>query len=453
MRKTRAALPELSELQTVQHFTRLSRKNFSVDTALQPLGSCGTRYTPRGADSLAMLPEFLARHPEAPEGHSQGFLACLYDLQEMLRVVTGMQGISLTPAAGAQGEFAGVAMIKAYHAARQEFERDEMLVSAADHGSKQASVVMCGYKVRSIPTKPDGDIDLASLKTMLGRRTAGVMLTIPSGLGVFDRGIEAVAALVHGVGALLHCDGVNLTAILGKVRPGDMGFDVVHLDLHKGFFAPHGGGGPGAGPVGVSASLLPYLPVPIVGLAGDRYSWLCEQERPESIGRLSAFAGNAGVLLRVYVNLLMLGREGITRVAEYATLNANYLLKELMKAGFEAVHPDRRATHEFGVTLRRQVRELEVSSRDISKRLLDYGVDAPATWFPPIFPECLLLKPAETENKETLDRFVGAMKSILKEAETDPDLVKGAPYRLPVRRLDDVRAARDLDLAWKPANG
>ena len=312
---------------------------------------------------------------------------------------------------------------------------------------------MCGYKVRSIPTKPDGDIDLASLKTMLGRRTAGVMLTIPSGLGVFDRGIEAVAALVHGVGALLHCDGVNLNAILGKARPGDMGFDVVHLDLHKGFSAPHGGGGPGAGPVGVSASLLPYLPVPIVGLAGDRYSWLCEQERPESIGRLSAFAGNAGVLLRVYVHLLMLGREGITRVAEYATLNANYLLKELMKAGFEAVHPDRRATHEFVVTLRRQVRELDVNSRDISKRLLDYGVDAPATWFPPIFPECLLLKPAETENKETLDRFVGAMKSILKEAETDPDLVKGAPYRLPVRRLDDVRAARDLDLAWKPANG
>jgi len=453
LRKSIPPLPEVSELQTVRHYTRLSRKNFSIDTEFYPLGSCTMKYNPRAANSLAMLPEFLARHPEAPAGHSQGFMACLYDLQEMLKEVTGMRGVSLTPAAGAQGEFAGVAMIKAYHDARKDFERNEILVPDAAHGTNPASAVMCGYKIREIPTGMNGDVDVEALKTVLGPQTAGIMLTNPSTVGVFDRGIETIAKLVHQAGGLLYYDGANLNAILGKSRPGDMGFDVIHMNLHKTFSTPHGGGGPGAGPVGVSERLLPYLPVPIVTKQGDSYIWLTESDRPESIGRMSAFAGNAGVLLRAYVYALMLGREGMRRVAEYSTLNANYLLKGLTRAGFEAAYPERRATHEFIITLRRQAKKQGVNTMDYAKRLLDYGMHAPTTYFPLLVPECLLIEPTETEDKETLDNFVAAMQAIQNEAENDPDLVKGAPHTLPVRRLDDVRAARELDLAWKPTHG
>ncbi len=267
---------------------------------------------------------------------------------------------------------------------------------------------------------------------------------------MFDRKIVEISRLVHDAGGLLYYDGANLNAILGKVRPGDMGFDVIHMNLHKTFSTPHGGGGPGAGPVGVSERLLPYLPVPMVARDDDRYSWLTEEQCPESIGRLSAFAGNAGILLRAYVYARMLGREGMPRVAEYSTLNANYMLKRMQEAGFDAAYPERRATHEFIITLRRQAKELGVSTMDFAKRLLDYGFHAPTTYFPLLVPECLLIEPTETEDRETLDGFIEAMKAILKEAENDPELVTGAPHTLPVKRLDDVRAARELDLVWKP---
>jgi glycine dehydrogenase subunit 2 len=447
----RAALPELSEMQVVRHYTRLSQKNFSIDTHFYPLGSCTMKYNPRGANQLAMLPGFLARHPEAPETHSQGFMACMYELQEMLKEVTGMQAVSLSPAAGAQGEFAGVAMIRAYHESRGDEARREILVPDAAHGTNPASAVMCGYQVREIPTDANGDVDVTALKTVLGPRTAGIMLTNPSTLGVFDRRIREIANRVHEAGGLLYYDGANLNAILGKVRPGDMGFDVIHMNLHKTFSTPHGGGGPGAGPVGVSARLQPYLPVPMVDRDGDDYRWLSESDCPESIGRLSAFAGNAGVLLRAYVYARMLGREGIPRVAEYATLNANYLLERLQELGYEAAYPERRATHEFIITLRRQARELGVNTMDFAKRLLDYGFHAPTTYFPLLVPECLLIEPTETEDKETLDAFLEVMGKILEEAKTEPELLKGAPHALPVRRLDDVRAARELDLAWSPS--
>jgi glycine dehydrogenase subunit 2 len=437
------------EFELVRHFTELSTRNFGVDTGFYPLGSCTMKYNPRGANRLAMLPEFLGRHPRAPEAHGQGLLACLHDLQEILKSVTGMKGVSLTPMAGAQGEFAGVAMIRAYHDARGDTARTEILVPDAAHGTNPATAVMCGYAVREIPTDGSGDVDLAALQAAVGPQTAGIMLTNPSTLGVFERRIKQIARIVHEAGGLLYYDGANLNAILGKVRPGDMGFDVVHLNLHKTFSTPHGGGGPGAGPVAVNDRLLPFLPVPYVAQENGSFRWVTEKDRPQTIGRLSAHMGNTGILLRAYVYARMVGRAGMERVAEYATLNANYLMARLTRAGFEPAFPARRATHEFILTLKRLAKEREVTAMDVAKRLLDYGFHAPTTYFPTLVPECFLIEPTETESKETLDAFVEALAAIRVEAENTPELVKGAPHTLPVRRLDDVKAARELNLCWK----
>jgi len=449
-RRNRPLLPEVSELEAVRHFTRLSQLNFSIDTHFYPLGSCTMKYNPKACNQYALLPEFTGRHPLAPESHGQGFLACMYELQEMLKEVTGMRGVSLTPMAGAHGEFAGVAMIRAYHRARGDLARNEIIVPEAAHGTNPATATMCGCVVREIPVMADGDVDIEALKAVVGPNTAGIMLTNPSTLGVFERRIKEVAGIVHAAGGLLYYDGANLNAILGKVRPGDMGFDVIHMNLHKTFSTPHGGGGPGSGAVGVSERLLPYLPIPIVGREGERHRWLSEQDLPQSIGRLSTFMGNAGVLLRAYIYMRMLGREGMSRVADFATLNANYLLAKLVQAGYDAAYPQRRASHEFIVTAKRQAKEQGVTAMDIAKRLLDFGFHAPTTYFPLLVPECLLIEPTETESKEALDAFIEAMVKIRHEGEGDASLLKGAPHTLPVRRLDDVRAARQLDLAWKP---
>ena len=450
-RQSAPRLPEVSELDVVRHFTRLSQLNFSIDTHFYPLGSCTMKYNPKACNQYAMLPEFTGRHPLAPESQGQGFLACMYELQEMLKEVTGMRGVSLNPMAGAHGEFAGVAMIRAYHRARGDLKRSEIIVPEAAHGTNPATATMCGCVVREIPVDAHGDVVLDELRKTVGPNTAGIMLTNPSTLGVFERHIEAVAEIVHDAGGLLYYDGANLNAILGKVRPGDMGFDVMHMNLHKTFSTPHGGGGPGAGAVGVAERLLPFMPIPVVGREGHSYCWLSEKDLPQSIGRLSAFAGNAGVLLRAYIYMRMLGREGMQRVGEYSTLNANYLFKRLQSIGFDAAYPDRRASHEFILTLRRQARDLGVTAMDVAKRLLDYGFHAPTTYFPLLVPECLLIEPTETESKEALDGFVDAMAAILKEAATHAEQLKGAPYTMPVRRLDDVRAAKQLDLTWKPA--
>ena len=449
-RKARPGLPEVSELQAVRHFTRLSQKNFSIDTHFYPLGSCTMKYNPRACNTLAMLPEFLARHPLAPESHSQGFLACMYELQEILKDVTGMAGVSLTPMAGAQGEFAGVAMIQAYHKARSDLARTEILVPDAAHGTNPATAAMLGCTVREIPTNDDGDVDVEALKAAVGPQTAGIMLTNPSTFGVFERRIKEIAGIVHEAGGLLYYDGANLNAILGKVRPGDMGFDVIHMNLHKTFSTPHGGGGPGAGAVGVSERLKPFMPIPVVGQQGDAYRWLDERDLPQSIGRLSAWMGNAGVLLRAYVYARLLGREGMHRVGEFATLNANYLAARLKEQGFDLAFPKRRASHEFIITLKRQKQAIELTATDVAKRLLDYGYHAPTIYFPLLVPECLLIEPTETEDKETLDAFIDALVRIWDEAKADIAYVKGAPYTMPVRRLDDVRAARQLDLRWQP---
>ena len=448
-RQQRSRLPEVSELQAVRHYTRLSQKNFSIDTHFYPLGSCTMKYNPRGCNSLAMLPGFLNRHPYSPINMSQGFLACMYELQDMLKDDTGMAAVSLAPMAGAQGEFAGVAMIRAYHDAKNDTARTEILVPDAAHGTNPATATMCNYKVKEIPTDDEGDVDLAALTAAVGPQTAGIMLTNPSTLGVFERRIKEIADIVHQAGGLLYYDGANLNAILGKVKPGDMGFDVIHMNLHKTFSTPHGGGGPGAGPVGVSKRLEPFLPVPMVTRVDDEYHLLTDKSRAQSIGPLSAFMGNAGVLLRAYVYARLLGNEGMNRVAEYATLNANYLMAQLAKAGFELAYPGRRATHEFIVTLRKQAKELGVNTMDFAKRLLDYGFHAPTTYFPLLVPECLLIEPTETEAKQELDAFVEVMQKIQQEAEAEPEKVKGAPYTLPVRRLDDVKAAKELDLVWQ----
>ena len=447
-------LPEVSELEVVRHYTRLSQQNFSIDTHFYPLGSCTMKYNPRAANRLAMLAGFLDAHPLAPARTRQGFLSCVFELQEMLKAATGMQAVVLNPMAGAQGEFAGMAMIRRYHRARGDEARSEVLVPDAAHGTNPASAVMSGFRVREIPTDRDGDVDMQALRAAVGPKTAGIMLTNPSTLGVFERRILEIAEVVHQAGGLLYYDGANLNAILGRVRPGDMQFDVLHLNLHKTFSTPHGGGGPGAAALGVGPRLEPYLPVPfVVRDAAGHLSWAEEDSRPETIGRLSAFMGNGGVLLRAYIYARLLGRSGMRRVSEYATLNANYLARRLEAAGFELAYPRRRASHECIVTLKREARELGVTAMDFAKRLLDYGMHAPTTYFPLLVPECLLIEPTETESPETLDAFVEAMTRIREEAGRDPDKVRQAPWTTPVRRLDDVRAARELDLVWRQEGG
>lgn len=452
LRKNPPRWPACSELQVVRHFTLLSKKNFSIDTNFYPLGSCTMKYNPRGVHKAASIPGFINRHPLATPEASQGFLNVLHSLQDYLAEITGMTGVSLTPMAGSQGEFAGVAMIKAYHQSRGDSARDEILIPDAAHGTNPASAVMCGFKVVEIPTGPDGDINLEELRQKIGPKTAGIMLTNPSTLGLFMRQIKEIASMVHQAGGLLYYDGANLNAILGKVRPGDMGFDVMHLNLHKTFATPHGGGGPGAGPVAVGKRLLPFLPLPVVIKENEQYRWADRTDFPQSIGRLSCFMGNAGILLRAYFYIRVLGKEGLLRVSEYATLNANYLLAELTKAGFTPAYPGRRASHEFILTLSPEKKKYGISAMDLAKRLLDYGFHAPTTYFPLLIPECLLIEPTETECKAELDGFIGAMKTILHEAETNPALLKDAPHTLPVKRLDDVKAARELDLNYYKEN-
>lgn len=440
--------PACSELQVVRHYTRLSQKNFAIDTHFYPLGSCTMKYNPRGVHKAANITGFSNRHPLMPVDASQGVLQALFMLQTYLLDITGMSGISLTPMAGSQGEFAGVAMIKAYHQSRGDHLRDEILIPDAAHGTNPASAVMCGFKIVEIPTAPDGDMDLDALRHHLGPKTAGIMLTNPSTLGLFMRQIKEIADMVHQAGGLLYYDGANLNAIVGQVRPGDMEFDVMHLNLHKTFATPHGGGGPGSGPVAVGKRLQPFLPLPIVIQKEGRYDWATRTDFPQSIGRLSCFMGNAGILLRAYFYIRVLGREGLLRVSEYATLNANYLLAELTRIGFTPAYPKRRASHEFVLTLKQEKKAHHISAMDLAKRLLDYGFHAPTTYFPLLVPECLLIEPTETESKETLDAFIQAMQAIRQESQSHPNLLIDAPQILPVKRLDDVKAARELDLNY-----
>ncbi len=449
LRADEPLLPALSELEVVRHYTNLSQKNYSIDTQFYPLGSCTMKYNPKGVQHLAMLAGFRHHHPLTLARYSQGVLQCLYELQDYLKEITGMSAVALSPMAGAQGEFAGCAMIKAYHQDQGQHERVDMLVPDGAHGTNPASAAICGFNVVEVPTTNEGDIDLNALQSLVGPTTAGIMLTNPSTLGVFERNIVEVAKIVHKAGGLLYYDGANLNAILGKVRPGDMGFDVMHMNMHKTFATPHGGGGPGSGPVAANARLAPYLPIPMVGKENGKYVWIRRKDAPKTIGRVSSFMGNVGILLRAYIYIRLLGKQGVKRVGEFATLNANYLMKKLQQVGFEVAFPQRLASHEFIITLAKEAKTHHISAMDVAKRLLDKGFYAPTTYFPTLIPECLLIEPTETESKQTLDSFIQAMQEIRQEIVHNPESIRSAPSRLPCKRLDEVKAARQLELVWK----
>lgn len=452
-RRQPAGLPQVPELQVVRHYTGLSQRNMSVDTHVYPLGSCTMKYNPVICHEIATLAGFVQRHPCDDPQAMQGLLQSLYELQKRLAQITGMADFSLTPAAGAQGEWAGMAMIRAYHQSRNDMARSEVLIPAAAHGTNPATAVMCGYRVIEIPVQADGDLNLAALSDLLGPRTAAIMLTNPSTLGVFERQIGAIAERVHAAGGLLYYDGANLNALLGIVRPGEMGFDAMHVNLHKTFATPHGGGGPGAGAVGVGPRLVPFLPIPHVAYAATRgYYWQGRDEIPRTIGRLSTFGGQMGILIRAYTYILRLGDAGLRRVGQYATLNANYLQQRLKEEGFELPYGMRRASHEFVVSLAKESQKFGLSAQLCAKNLLDRGIHAPTVYFPQLVSECLLIEPTETEALGDLERLVDALCDIRELARTHPDVIQSAPHRMSVGRLDETRAARELDLTWQENN-
>ena len=445
-RRQPAALPEVSEPQAVRHYTRLSQKNFSIDTNFYPLGSCTMKYNPRACEAAAAMPGFTGLHPYQDARDCQGTLSILHELQELLGEITGLPHVCLTPVAGAQGEYAGMSIIQAWHRERGN-GRDTVLVPDSAHGTNPASAALAGFKIRTVKSGPDGRVDLDSLRAELDGKTAGIMLTNPNTCGVFEREILEIARLVHEAGALLYYDGANLNAIVGRARPGDMGFDVVHLNLHKTFSTPHGGGGPGAGPIAVRGDLAPYLPPPRV-LRDDDGLCRLDSSGASSIGRLHGFYGNVGILIRAYTYIRLHGAEGLRAMATRAVLNANYLLARLADT-FEAPFPGP-CMHEFILTLKKEARTQGVKAYDVSKRLLDFGIHPPTNYFPLLVPECLLIEPTENETKETLDGFVAAMEQIRREIETEPEKLREAPFTTPVGRVDEVMAARRLNVCCTP---
>jgi glycine cleavage system P protein (glycine dehydrogenase) subunit 2 len=430
-------LPELPEFELVRHFTELSSRNFGIDTGFYPLGSCTMKYNPRVNERVAALPGFRDLHPLQEEDAAQGALELQWRLGEALREITGLDAVSLQPAAGSQGELTGLMLMRAYFADRGE-ERDTVITADTAHGTNPASVTMAGYRLEKVETDPRGNLDLDDLRAKVNERTAGLMLTNPSTLGLFDENIEEVAAIFHDVGALLYYDGANLNAVCGISRPGDMGFDIVHINLHKTFSQPHGGGGPGGGPIAVRSTLEPFLPVPAVVRREEGFG--LDYDRPKTIGRVRAFGGPFGVFVRSYAFIRAYG-PALRQMSEVAVLNANYLLARL-KDAYDLPF-DRLCMHEFVLSVRRLKREHGVTALDVAKRLIDYGFHPPTIYFPLIVPEALMIEPTETETKETLDAFTDAMLAIAREAAESPDVLKGAPTTTPVRRLDEVKAARN----------
>ena len=439
-------LPELAEPQVVRHYTRLSHLNHSVDLGFYPLGSCTMKYNPKVNDEMAALTGFAALHPYQDEAETQGALELMWHLERALVEITGMHSATLQPAAGAHGELAGILMIKAFHRDHGGSQRDTVIVPDSAHGTNLATAAMAGYKVVEIASSARGLVDLATLEAHLSDRTAALMLTNPNTLGLFEEDILEITRLVHASGALCYYDGANLNAIMGKARPGDMGMDVVHINLHKTFSTPHGGGGPGAGPVAVTEALEPYLPVPLVRRESRVGTFFLDRERPSSIGRVKGFYGNMGVLIRAYAYILSLGGPGLARATEDAVLNANYLrvrLRDLYQVPY-----DRPCMHEFVVSASVQAKK-GGTAKAIGKRILDYGMHAPTVYFPLIVPEALMIEPTETEDAATLDAFVEVMRTIDRELVEDPELVTGAPHSTPVRLPDEVKAAREPVLRWK----
>ena len=439
-------LPELAEPQVVRHYTRLSHLNHSVDTGFYPLGSCTMKHNPKLNDEMAALPGFAGLHPYQAEADVQGILRLMHELEGMLLQITGMHRATLQPAAGAHGELTGILMVKAYHRDRGETNRDTVIVPDSAHGTNLASAAMAGYQVIEIPSSPRGLIDVDTLRRNLSENTAALMLTNPNTLGLFEEDVLEISRLAHEAGALCYYDGANLNAIMGKARPGDMGMDVVHLNLHKTFSTPHGGGGPGAGPVAVGPQLEPYLPVPLVTQTEPGGPCRFDYRRPLAIGRVKGFYGNVGVLVRAFTYIIRMGGDGLTQASEDAVLSANYLrvlLRDLYPAAF-----DRPCMHEFVLS----AKDLpgEGTAEDVAKRILDFGMHAPTVYFPLIVPEALMIEPTETEDVRTLDAFVEVMAQIHRELREEPETVRQAPHSTPVRRPDEVEAARHPVLRWTP---
>jgi glycine dehydrogenase subunit 2 len=431
-------LPEVAEPELLRHFTELSTRNFGIDTGFYPLGSCTMKYNPRVNERVVGLPGFRDLHPLQEEDGAQGALELMWRLQEILAEVTGLDAVSLQPAAGSQGELTGLLLMRAYFAERGEGEqRRRVVTSDTAHGTNPASVTMAGYELVGVKTDSRGNVDVDDLRGKVDETTAGLMLTNPSTLGLFDENIEEIRDIFHGAGALMYYDGANLNAVCGISRPGDMGFDIVHINLHKTFSQPHGGGGPGGGPIAVRDVLEPYLPVPAIVRDGDRF--LFDHDRPKSIGKVRGFAGPFGVFVRSYAFMRSWG-PALREMSEVAVLNANYLLARLREA-YELPY-DRLCMHEFVLSARRLKREHGVTALDVAKRLMDYGFHPPTIYFPLVVPEALMIEPTETEAKETLDAFADAMGAIAREAAEEPEAVRSAPHGRPVGRLDEVKAAK-----------
>jgi glycine dehydrogenase subunit 2 len=447
LRDRPAALPELSELDVVRHFTELSRRNYGVDSGFYPLGSCTMKYNPKAAERLARLPGFAGLHPLLPqlpggEMMVQGALAVLHEMDRLLREICGMAAFTMQPLAGAHGELTGAMIIAAYHRDKGH-RKTTLLIPDSAHGTNPASAAIAGYEVRSIPSDADGEIDFGQLAEALNDEVAGLMLTCPNTLGLFNPRIREIADKVHKVDGLMYYDGANLNALLGRCRPGDIGFDIVHLNLHKTFATPHGGGGPGAGPVGVVKKLVPYLPISLVRERPDG-SFYLDYDLPKSIGYIAPFYGNFAVILRAYAYVLMLGRDGLRRVSENAVLNANYILARLKP--YYGLPVARLCMHECVLSASRQAKN-GVRAIDVAKAVIDRGFHPPTVYFPLTVPEAIMIEPTETESKETLDEFISAMIEIADLAEQDPDAIKNCPKTTPVGRLDEVAAARKPDLA------
>ncbi|MFN2489019.1 MAG: aminomethyl-transferring glycine dehydrogenase subunit GcvPB [Actinomycetota bacterium] len=439
-------LPEVSELDLVRHYTRLSQRNWAIDVGPYPLGSCTMKYNPKVAEDAAALPGFANLHPCTPDDLAQGALALLGELERALCAATGMAKLTFQPAAGAQGELTGLLIMRAYHEARGDARRRVIIPDSA-HGTNPASVSLAGYSASEVRSDERGLVDVSALKDALDDDVAGLMLTNPNTLGLFERDIEEIAAAMHDVGGLLYYDGANFNSIVGVARPGDMGFDIVHLNLHKTFATPHGGGGPGSGPLAVSERLERYLPAPVLALdeASGRWGW--DHDRPASIGRIHGFHGNFGINVRAYAYLRSLGPEGLRRVAEGAVLNANYLRRSI-EGSLPSAYPGT-CMHEFVATAK-ALRKHGVKLTDVAKRLIDLGYHPPTVYFPLVVEEALMVEPTETESKETLDGLAAALNQIVGEASSDPELLRAAPRTTPVRRPDEARAARALKLRWLP---
>ncbi len=443
IREMPAALPEISENEVVRHYTRLSAMNYNIDKGMYPLGSCTMKYNPKVNEVAANLPGFRDAHPMAPDSLSQGALEVMYTLGEFLKGITGLKAVSLQPAAGAQGELTGLLMMRAYHRARGK-ARHKILIPDSAHGTNPASAAIGGFTTVSVKSNASGRVDVEDLKRCLDDEAAAFMVTNPNTLGLFEKDILEISRAVHAAGAMMYFDGANMNALLGIARPGDMGFDCVHINLHKTFSTPHGGGGPGSGPVCVSERLEPFLPSPVIEYDGKTYS--CNYNRPQSVGRLHGFFGNFGMHVRAMTYILMYGKEELPWISRDAIINANYLLSRL-KEYFEFPY-DGTPMHEFVLSADRQ-KAKGVKMLDIAKRLLDYGFHAPTIYFPLIVHEAMMIEPTETETKETLDAFADALIAICKEIDTDPELVRSAPLTTPVKRLDDAYAARNLNVAWR----